>query len=312
MTILLGVDGGGTSTDVRLASPGGRVLGRGKAGPSNAKAVGLDRARQALADAIASAFADAALEPRPVASACLGLAGFDRPDERHVLLSWATDSQWADRLTLVNDGDLVVAAGTPEGAGIGVIAGTGSIAVGRAPDGRKARAGGWGHLIGDEGSAYAVVIDALRLVTRRVDGCEPAPTPDPLADRLCRALGVPDPSVIVSAVYAPGLDRTGIAALAPEVLAAAEEAPELVDRLLRPAGEALGKQVLAVARKLGWPAGPLPLALAGGFLLSAPAVSSALVDTLASAGFAPHATPVPEPVRGAVVLAERALASAGG
>ena len=66
-------------------------------------------------------------------------------------------------LCSVNDGDLVVAAGTPEGWGVGLIAGTGSIAVGRAPDGRTARAGGWGHLIGDEGSAYGVVLDALRL-----------------------------------------------------------------------------------------------------------------------------------------------------
>ena len=150
---LLGVDGGGTATEAWLAEPGCRVLGRGTAGPSNAKAVGLDAARRALDAAICAAFDNAGLAPVPVTMACLGLAGFDRPDDRKILAGWVNEACWADRLVLVNDGDLVVAAGTPEGWGVGVIGGTGSIAVGRASDGRTARAGGWGHLIGDEGSA---------------------------------------------------------------------------------------------------------------------------------------------------------------
>ena len=135
---LLGVDGGGTATEAWLAEPGCRVLGRGTSGPSNAKAVGLEAARRALDAAIRAAFDDAGLEPAPVDVACLGLAGFDRPDDRKILTGWANEARWADRLVLVNDGDLVVAAGTPEGWGVGVIAGTGSIAVGRTPDGRTA------------------------------------------------------------------------------------------------------------------------------------------------------------------------------
>ena len=85
------------------------------------------------------------LEPAPVEVACLGLAGFDRPDDRKILAGWADEARLARRLVLVNDGDLVVAAGTPEGWGVGVIAGTGSIAVGRTKDSHAARAGGWGR-----------------------------------------------------------------------------------------------------------------------------------------------------------------------
>jgi N-acetylglucosamine kinase-like BadF-type ATPase len=316
--MLLGVDGGGTSTEAWLAEAGGEVIGRGASGPSNAKAVGMQAAREALDAAIRAAFEGAGLEPAPVDVACLGLAGFDRPDDRAILTGWADESRLARRLVLVNDGDLVVAAGTPEGWGVGVIAGTGSIAVGRGPDGRTARAGGWGHLIGDEGSAYVLVLDALRLVARRDDGRDPRPAAhgggldrdgDPLTDRLCKALGVARASQIVTAVYAPDCTRARIAAMAPEVLAACDESPEDAARLLSPAGTALAEIIATVARSLGWPSGPLPLAAAGSFLLSATAVRRAMIDDLIGRGYQPALTAVPEPARGAVILAGRALAA---
>ena len=305
---LLGVDGGGTSTVAWLAAPGGQVLGRGQAGPSNAKAIGKAAAQAALASAIGQAYADAKIEPTPADVACFGLAGFDRPDDRQVLRAWMEQSAWARRSVLVNDGDLVLAAGTPGGWGIGVIAGTGSIAVGRTPDGRTARAGGWGHLIGDEGSAYDVVLSALRLVARCSDGREPTTAAsDLLTERLCRVFSAGSPALLVAPLYEPGMDRTRIAALAPVVLEAAAAEPALVEHLLRPAGNALADQALAVARHLGWTAGALPLALAGGFLLSAAEVSQALLDRLTLVGYDVSPSPVPEPVRGALVLAERAL-----
>ena len=241
---------------------------------------------------------------------CLGLAGFDRPDDRKILAGWADQSRWARRLVLVNDGDLVVAAGTPDGWGVGVIAGTGSIAVGRTEDGRTARAGGWGHLLGDEGSAYGVVLDALRLVARRADGREPRPPGcDPLTERLCSALGVAAATQIVTTIYAPEFTRASIASLAPVVLAACAEAPETADRLLIPAGAALAETVAAVARSLGWPSGPLALAAAGSFLLSAEVVRQEMVDNLTRRGYQLTVTPVADPVRGAVILAESALAA---
>src|SRR4051794_23020969 len=181
---MLGVDGGGTSTVAWLAADGGRGLGVGRAGPSNAKAVGLEASRGALGQTIALAFADAGIAPATVAAACLGLAGFDRPDDRRLLTGWAEEARWADRLVLVKDGDLVLAAGSPEGWGLAVTAGTGSISVGRTAAGQTARAGGWGPLIGDEGSAYAVTLAALRLVARRADGREPCVlASDPLTHR---------------------------------------------------------------------------------------------------------------------------------
>jgi N-acetylglucosamine kinase-like BadF-type ATPase len=307
---LLGIDGGGTTTEAWLAEPGCHVLGRGTAGPSNAKAVGPEAARWALDTAIRGAFHTAGLTSSPVDVICLGLAGFDRPDDRKILAGWADQAGWARRIVMVNDGDLVVAAGTPEGWGVGVIAGTGSIAVGRAKDGRTARAGGWGHLIGDEGSAYGIVLEALRLVARRTDGRAPHPPGrDTLTERVCAALGVTEASQIVTTIYSPEFSRAKIASLAPEVLAACAEATETGDQLLIPAGAALAETVAAVARSLGWTSGALPLGVAGGFLLSAAIVRQGMVDDLSRRGYQVAMTPVADPVRGAVILAERVISA---
>src|SRR5262249_5842382 len=111
----------------------------------------------------------------------------------------------------------------------------------------------------------------------------------------------------VTVLYAPGFDRTRIAALAPVVLAAAAEDPDAAQQVLEPAGDALAEIVIAVARTLGWSGGEVPLALAGTFLLGAAPVSNALEAGLARCGYAINATPVAEPVRGALILAGRAF-----
>jgi N-acetylglucosamine kinase-like BadF-type ATPase len=209
---------------------------------------------------------------------------------------------------VANDGDLVIAAGTPEGWGIGIIAGTGSIAVGRTKDGRTARSGGWGHLIGDEGSAYRIVLDALRLVARRTDGRDPRPGGhDPFAERICASLGVANASEIVTTIYSPEFTRARLASLAPEVLAAYTELPETGASLLRSAGAALAEMVAATARSLDWTSGLLPLAMAGSFLLATKPVQQAMIDQLTRDGYQMDIGAVTDPVRGALVLAEQVL-----
>lgn len=304
---VLGIDGGGTSTIAWLGQGRGNVVGRGVAGPSNVKAVGTEAARAAIDAAIGRAFADASLERRPVLAACMGLAGFGRVEDQELLRTWSQESSWAERLLPVTDGDLVLAAGTPAGHGIAVIAGTGSIAVGRKPGGATARAGGWGYLVGDEGSGYRVVLNALTLVMRRADGREPLDgAVSHLTRRLLDALNVDEPSCIVPLIYDPGFTRTRISALAPAVVMAAEEEPMLARRLLEPAGRELSELVLAVCRQLDWDDPTLPLALAGGFLLAAPPVRRSLVDHLERQGHRVEIARVLDPVRGALILAEQA------
>jgi N-acetylglucosamine kinase-like BadF-type ATPase len=305
--VLLGIDGGGTSTTAWIADLKGSILGRGHAGPSNLKAIGTGASKAALDLAIARAFTEAKIEPKPAEVACLGLAGFDRIEEKRLLEVWSEESAWAKQLVLVNDGDLVLAAGTPEGWGVGVIAGTGSIAVGRSKIGQSARAGGWGYLLGDEGSGYAVALAGLRKVARRADGRESfeGGQDDSLTRLLCEKLGISDPSGLVAAIYRPEFDRAKIASLAPMVVEAARSDRSIFDEILEPAGSELARMVLAVASQLGIEPGPLPLAKAGSFLLKARSISDVLDDRLRREGFSLTTSEVPEPVEGAILLALR-------
>ena len=139
--ILLGIDAGGTSVVAWLVVsmiPPARCnrLGRGPAGPANPHSVGWDVALRQIDTAIAAAFADAGLPRSPVAAMCIAAAGVAAGAEQQRLRDWAVDHGWAANVQVVDDAQPVLAAGTPDGWGIAVIAGTGSLVFGvDAPDG---------------------------------------------------------------------------------------------------------------------------------------------------------------------------------
>jgi N-acetylglucosamine kinase-like BadF-type ATPase len=141
----------------------------------------------------------------------------------------------------------VLAAGTPHGWGVAVIAGTGSLAFGRDLAGRTARAGGWGFLFGDEGSAYAIAVDGLRAAAQAADGRGPATQLLPAFER---RWNLPDAPALIPAVYAIAGDRAAVAALAAVVAAAAAAGDGVAQRILDEAAGRLADMVAAVAA--GW------------------------------------------------------------
>src|SRR5579883_899723 len=182
--LLLGIDGGGTRTIVLLATRRAsdwKVLGRGEAGPSNRQAVGTPAALAALDEATDRAFAASGRPRSAVHAACLGLAGAGRPVDQEIVREWATRANLAAEVQVIEDAALLLAAGTPAGWGVAVVAGTGSMAYARDAAGRTARSGGWGPLLGDEGSGYAIALAGLRAAAGSADGRAVAP---PLTDRL--------------------------------------------------------------------------------------------------------------------------------
>ncbi|QJW94059.1 N-acetylmuramic acid 6-phosphate etherase [Frigoriglobus tundricola] len=143
--VVLGIDGGGTRTIALLATRGPRtgdwtLLGRGESGPSNRQAVGTPAALGALDEAINGAFCAAGRVRASVRAACLGLAGAGRPGDQEVVREWAARVALAGTVDVIEDAALLLAAGTPHGWGVAVVAGTGSMAFARSADGRTARA----------------------------------------------------------------------------------------------------------------------------------------------------------------------------
>jgi N-acetylmuramic acid 6-phosphate etherase len=313
-TLVLGIDGGGTHTVTLLAqltsvatatthhSPltSDQILGRGEAGPSNIRAVGAEQALRALDEAIGKAFQSASIPRGPVQIAWLGLAGAGRPEDQEIIRRWALGSGVAAEVVVTADAPLLLAAGTPDGWGVAIVAGTGSIAFAQSPDGRTSRAGGWGYLLGDEGSGYALGLEALQAVARMADGRGPETI---LARSLLDQFHLKEPAELIPAVYQGSLDRPALAALAPLVLEAAEAGDAVASPIVQQGADQLASAAVSSARQLGL-VSPIPLALAGGLLLASASYRERLLDALAARGICPEPiTLVPEPAEGAVRLA---------
>jgi N-acetylmuramic acid 6-phosphate etherase len=304
---ILGVDGGGSKTVALLADAAGQIIGRGSAGPSNQQVVGFERACATIESAIMTAFADAQIEPQPVAAMCLGLAGVDRPEDHRRFQAWANTCWPHVKLSIANDATLVLAAGTPDGWGLALVGGTGSIAYGRDAHGRHERAGGWGYLLGDEGSSYAIGLAALQAVTRAADG-RAAPTM--LMDAILGHWALPTPQALIGHVYGGQLAPVMIAGLAMLVEETAAAGDAVAQEIIAEACHELALALHAVARRLELPA-PTPCALAGGLLLNRPRVAEGVLHAARKLELQlDPVTLVAEPALGAVRVAARLCESA--
>ncbi len=306
--LVLGIDGGGTKTLCLVANTDGCLLGEGAAGLSNLRWLGVEAAGESLARAADEALRAAGAEPGRVAVAYMGLAGIgDRagsvPREEEAAIRAGLGLPSTTRLLLDSDAAVALAGATAGKPGVVVIAGTGSIAFGMDERGRRARAGGWGWLIGDEGSGFDLARRALAAVTRSLDG---RGEPTRLTPMVLEELGISGPEELVEALYGREFRPDRIATLAPLVVQAAEEGDAVAGHLLACAGRELACAAIAVATSLGLHRRTFEVAFCGGALRNAAALRRVLADELRAA--APGArliAPRLRPVEGAVLLALR-------
>ena len=258
--LFAGIDGGGSKTLAVVVDAAGTERGRGIAESSNLASVGIDRAVAEIETALDTAFqlAGGAL---PLAGAWIGLAGVDRPADHAAMLPRLRGL--AADVRLSNDADLVLAA-LPAAIGVAAIAGTGSIMLGRDPTGATTRTGGWGHVIGDEGSGYELGRRALQALSRAADGRGPATA---LLPAILEYWQLSDPEGVFARVY-PDHDKAAIARLSGTVFAVARAGDPVARGLVASAASELALGILTIADRLNFGNGPLPLALAGGLLVS--------------------------------------------
>jgi glucosamine kinase len=258
--VVLGLDIGGSTSRARI-SAGERVLAEAEGRGANLSAVSRNVAERRLTALLADLGTF-----RPVAC-CAGAAGAEVPEARASLQMLLERLLPGSRITVVHDARLVLAAAGLE-SGIALIAGTGSVAYGRDRKGNESRAGGWGWLLGDDGSGAWLVREAAREVMRRAEAHEPIGA---LGDELFTSLKVDDAVAMTGRLHAFREPRRW-AAIAPAVFDAAP-ADEGAAALVARAAGSLSDLVDRVRKGLAIKG---PIVLAGGLILNHPAMERAV------------------------------------
>lgn len=300
--VVIGIDAGGTKTVCQLADQDGRVLAEARGPGANLQNTGELHVEKVLHHLITQTTQEAAQWP---AAVCVGMAGVDRAGEAAVVREILTRLAPRSHIVVVNDALVALEAGVPGASGVVLIAGTGSIAYGRNRDGRAARAGGWGYLLGDEGSGFWLGRQALRAVVRSSDGRGPHTL---LTPRVLSHYSVARPQDLVREIYDGRFQPSTVAAIASEVNAAAEEGDEIALRLIDTGARELGLAARSVCDQLALTHGPV--VLAGGMFRAVPRLRQRVVSHLTGRWPGMLVSPLSgEPASGAVSLA---LAAASG
>lgn len=246
MARYLGIDGGGSKTTAVVVDEALEVLGRGEAGASNYHSVGEDTAVANILAATTQATA-AARVPAQFESAAFCLAGIRRDPDFQRMRPRLEALNLAALVVLDHDAAAAHCAALSGEPGVVVIAGTGSFAYGLNREGERFTSGGWGPSLGDEGSAYWMVMEAVRSALAQYDRGMAQPR---LTDVLLDRFGTCDVMSLVDLVYHAGQSRDQIASVATEVARLAEEGDRHAGRILHDAGKHLARLALQVAQKV--------------------------------------------------------------
>jgi len=251
MVWVLGVAGGGTRTIAIVANEKGRVLGRGESGPATQHTIGLAAATNAIRTATLAAIEDAGLVGQALSAAFFGLAGVDRPVDRQMMAGAIASLGLKCPVQLDHESCAALAGATDGKPGVVIMSETGSVAFGEDAKGNRARAGGYGPMLGDEGSGFDIARKALVAVLRAEDGRGPATM---LTERFRQRFMLDKMTDLINLVYgdpAP-LGRAEVASLTSLVIEAANEGDGIARELLRVAGRELGLAGAAVLQRLDW------------------------------------------------------------
>ena len=254
---VVGVDAGGTRSRAALAR-GDSILQRAEGPAGNPTLIGVADAADAMLQTIRDATRGERFEALYV-----GVAGAGNPAVAQELSALLSAAYPHAAVAVGDDVEIALRGAIPQGPGIALIAGTGSIALAVDERGARHRAGGLGYLLGDEGSAAWIGLEAVRLLARVYDGR----ARDEETSRLvARHLAAPDRPGLVRSVYGERIDVASIAALAPSIVAFAGKGNRASRAIVERASSELVSLVATVARASGLDSVPVRVALCGGLL----------------------------------------------
>lgn len=304
--LLVAVDGGQTATKALVATIDGTILGAGLGGPSDHLhgPGGRERNRAAIQDSIRAAFVAACLPVGPVRAIALGLTGA-KSAVIQLIESFVDELLPAGKVTITPDFITNLAGASAGRPGVVVIAGGGSIAYGRRDDGREAIVGGFGFLLGDEGSAFDIGRRAVSHACRASDGRD---APTALQARILREFHANEMREVSHQIYAADFSRERISLLAPHVAALAASGDATARMIMTTAGEQLGLLAATAIRQIGLDGASVPVYPTGGVFRAGELILAPFRSVLAPV--CPHASieqPRFLPVIGALILARQSL-----
>ncbi|MFD2369017.1 N-acetylglucosamine kinase [Brevibacillus sp. GCM10020057] len=255
----IALDGGGTRTRAAICDASGEIAAFAAGDAGNPLSRPWEAVEGTVRQLIGELLQKASATADDVSALYLGLAGADRPEIKDRLTA-AFAAEWGKRLVLDNDAVAALYAGTWGEPGVVLIAGTGSIAYAVTAKGERYRTGGWGYLLGDEGSGYDLGRRAAAAVMRATDG---RGSQTALTALFLAHYGVQRPEELIARIYGANNPRKELADASVLVEKAAEAGDEAAAELIRQGAEELIALAEACLRKA---ASPVPVVLAGGLL----------------------------------------------
>ena len=276
--IVVGVDGGGTRTRVLVADERGTVLAEAAGGPSAVRPGEAEASADVISALVRDALINAELGHLRPRALCAGVAGTGREDSREALWRALVELDVADETVVHSDAAIALDDAFGDGPGVMLIVGTGSMALGRGPTGRTARAGGWGPILGDEGSGAWLGRRALGSVAAASDKREPETA---LTNSILAACEVPDVHGLIA--WAAAATPSDFAGLVGTVVEVANNGDLRANALIALAIEELSLHVRSVSRELfGDERAAVPVALAGGMMTAGSLIRRRLEHRLKS------------------------------
>jgi len=276
-TYFLGVDGGGTKTHALISDGTGQVLGFGAGGAGNWEAVGLDGLTQALTGSVGQALAMANIDIRQISGAGLGLAGYDWPSQREMILGAIRPLGLDCPLEIVNDATLGIFAGATQGWGVSVVSGTGCNCRGWGKDRRSQgrMVGGATEWSGEFAGGYDILMRAMRAVAFEWNRRGPATL---LSQVFMQKTGAQNLDELVEGMYLRKYEIEASLVLL-VFQAAAEGDPQAVN-VIRWAGDQLGQMACGVIRQLNLEEEPVQVVLIGSVFNGHALMTDSLRETI--------------------------------
>ncbi len=303
---IFGIDGGGTASRLRAESLNGTVLYRGSAGSTNLNSNSPESVEEQLRQLFENAYASGCVEKAGCVAGFLGSAGAGRPAEKSALARFiAGQVPETAKFRIGDDAEPALAGALGNVEGYILIAGTGSIALGRSVSGETCRAGGWGHWLGDEGSAFWIAFEAIKRGIRASEGREEATA---ITEEALLFFGKRGLQELIPCIY-KNFDKPTIARFAVKVDELRIRGDRVAARIFDQAADALAKLVSSVYFRFNKKITNSRVALCGGLI-----EGNAFLRNLSAAAITricpalPIADPVGDAQEGACLIARSMLA----